>query len=420
MRYRRLRPGNAARRQVIGLAFLVAIGCSPQEDLKPDPGVSPFYPGPSADGKTPTVPSLAGPVAERTTSAAPDSNGPIRPEDVERQLRIAMRAAEKGDLARASSILDRILAVEPANREALLGRATVALTLAQKVASPDEKLAALDKAAGAARAIRSAYERPNQKELELTSRIHYEQIHTLTKAGRIDAAIAILKEVHEARFDPFGVIEKDPELAKLRESAAYKDLVKAVDAEKLAQARIRVKDDFARAPNFTFDFTVKDLDGKTLSHDQFKGKVLLVDLWGTWCKPCRDTIPGLIRLYDKYRARGLEVIGLDFEKDTTDPEKTRAMVKRFIKDSGINYPIAPLDDATREKIPNLEGYPTTLIRDRTGKVRIGLTGGGPDALAVIEAAIEVLVAEPQGKPTTPTPAAAAPPTGKAAVPTPKK
>lgn len=408
MRYRRLRPGIPGMRRAVGLVFLVAIGCGPQEELKPDPGVSPFYPGPSAESKTPAGRLVSGPGGDRGGAAAPEDEGPIRPGDVERQLRIALRAGEKGDLARAATLLDRILAVEPINREALFGRAAVSLTRALQSKSPEERLAEIDKAAALVKTLRRDYEKSNPRELELASRVNQEQLRIYVSQDRLDRAVGVLKEVYEAKFDPFDVIEHDPEMAKLRAFKGYQDFYKSVQAEKLARARSRAREEFARTPNFRFTLNTKDLDGKPLSLDQYRGKVLLIDIWGTWCRPCVETIPGLVQLYQKNHARGLEVIGLDYEKDDTDPEKTRQHVKAVAKQLKIPYPIAPFDDAIREQIPDFQAFPTTLILDRTGKVRIYLAGGGPEAVAVIDAAVETLLAEPETKP-----GASAPPAAKA-------
>ncbi len=404
MRYRRLRPGFAGMRRAIGLVFLVAIGCSPQEELKPDPGVSPFYPGPSADAKATGAPKSTGSVADLAAAGgSADLDGPLRPQDVEKQVRIALRTAEKGDLARATAMLDRILALEPIHREALFGRAAVALNQAQKASSPDERLAAIEKAGAVTRTLRRAYERSNQREIELFSRVIHDEMRINVGQGRLDRAVAIIKEAYEAGFDPFDTIEHDAEMAKLRAFKPYRDLVAGVDAKNLARARERVKDEFARTISYVFDFKTRDLDGKPLSLDQFKGQVLLVDLWGTWCKPCREAIPGLIQLYHKHRRRGFDLIGLDYEQNVTDPGKTEQFVKKFVQESGIPYRIAMFDDALQAKVPNVQGYPTTLLIDRTGKVRLQITGGGPEALAVIDAAIEVLLAEPGPQPAPPTP-----------------
>jgi thiol-disulfide isomerase/thioredoxin len=381
-------------RRAIGLVFLAAIGCSPQEELKPDPGVSPFYPGPSAESKTPQGSGVAGAATDRTAAGGElEVDTPLRPEDVERQLRIALRAADKGDLARATSLLDRILALEPVHREALFGRASVAMSQAQRATSPEERLAAVEKADAVARTLRRAYERSNQKELELFSRVFREEMQTNVSQGHLDRAVAVVKEANDAGFDPFDTIERDPEMAKLRASTAYQDLVRSVDAANLAKARTRMKDELARAPSFTFDFDVKDLDGKPLTLAQLKGKVVLVDIWGTWCKPCRESIPGLIKLYRKHRRRGLEIIGLDYEQNAADVDAARMQVKQFVQESGIPYPIAMGDEALLRKLTSFQGFPTTIVIDRTGKVRLQLTGGGPEAHSIIADAVEVLLAE---------------------------
>jgi thiol-disulfide isomerase/thioredoxin len=394
MRNRGLRPGTAG---AVGLVLLVAIGCSRREELEPDPGVSPFYEGPAAGARAPAGSPVAGLVNDRAGAGSPAPEEPLRPEDVERQLRIAIRAAEKGDTARAIAMLDRILALEPANREALFGRASIAMDQGQRAASPEERAAAMEKAGTVVRALRRTYERSNKQELDLFARVLNEELRRNTAQGRLDRAVALLQELRDAGFDPFDRVEHDEELVKLRSSPGYQALVKGVDEANLAEARGRVKDRVARPLDFAFDFNVKDLDGKPLSLDQFKGKVVLVDIWGTWCKPCREALPALAQLYHKHRRRGLEVIGLDYEQNAPDPETARQYVKRFVQQSGIPYRIGMGDDAVLRKIPNFFAYPTTLLVDRAGKVRMLVTENAEGVMSALDDAIEVLLAEPAAK-----------------------
>jgi thiol-disulfide isomerase/thioredoxin len=390
MGYRRLGPGTALMRRAVGLVFLVAMGCSRQEALEPDPGVSPFYPGPAAGAK---APAGRGASADRAASVAPKLDQPLRPQDVERQLRIALRAAERGDSAGAIALLDRILALEPVNREALYGRATVAMDQAKRSGSPEERDAALEKAGTMVRALHRAYEKPNQREVDLYSKVLYEQIRSSTAQGLLDRAVGVLKEAHNAGFDAFDRIDRDPELAKLRSFSGYLALVQSIDAASLAKARERVKDQLDRPLGFTLDFKLKDLEDRPLSLDQFKGKVVLVDIWGTWCGPCREAIPGLVQLYFKNRRRGFEVIGLDYEQNAPDPETARQQVKRFVQESRIPYRIAMGDDALLQTV-KVQGFPTTILIDRSGKPRLLVTGGGAQTLDALNAATIVLLAEP--------------------------
>jgi thiol-disulfide isomerase/thioredoxin len=397
MRHRRFRPGTSVISRGFGLVFLVAFGCSEQEELQPDPGVSPMFPGPTASTKAPEdIGATGSTAAERGPAIPTDRDGPLRPEDVERQLRTAMRAAERGDSARATALLDRILALEPVNREALLGRAALALDQAKRAATPEERAAAIDKAGNTARALRRAYEKPNSRELDLFARVLHEELRINVAQDRLDRAIAVLKEAYAAGFDPFSRIENDTEFAKLRSWPGYQALLKEIAVTDLAKARAKVKNQLDRPLDLALDFKVQDLDGKTFSLDEYKGKVVLVDLWGTWCKPCREAIPALIQFRQRFGRRGFEVIGLDYEQNAPDPETARQYVKRFVQESGIPYRIAMGDPALIERW-HVPGYPTTILVDRSGKARMLVTGGGPEALDTFAAAIQVLLAESPAK-----------------------
>lgn len=92
-----------------------------------------------------------------------------------------------------------------------------------------------------------------------------------------------------------------------------------------------------------------------------KGKVMVLNLWATWCPPCRKEMPGFINLYKKYKDKGLEIIGVAF--DENGPE----VVPPFIKALGVNYPIY-LDGGDIGHAYDLQAYPTTIIYGKDGKV----------------------------------------------------
>src|SRR5919197_1026959 len=88
-----------------------------------------------------------------------------------------------------------------------------------------------------------------------------------------------------------------------------------------------------RDPDPAPDLKAKDLNGKELDLEAYKGKVVLLNFWATWCGPCRAEIPSLIRIQESYKGR-LQIIGMDVDDD--DEERLRA----FVRDQGINYPVA--------------------------------------------------------------------------------
>lgn len=100
-----------------------------------------------------------------------------------------------------------------------------------------------------------------------------------------------------------------------------------------------------------------DLDGKMQAIYQWKGKVLVVNFWASWCPPCRAEIPGFIELQKKYRDKGLVFVGIALDS----PDKAAAFAKKI----GVNYPVLIDRNST---VLNLSGLPYTVVFDRNGAV----------------------------------------------------
>ncbi len=124
---------------------------------------------------------------------------------------------------------------------------------------------------------------------------------------------------------------------------------------------------------FTFSFT--DLAGEVVTEgdERFEGKVLLVDIWGTWCSPCRREAPFLAALYETYKEQGLEIVGVAFEA-SEDKAANVERIKKFVEESRPGYTIL-YGGRTKESETVLPssvarlGYPTVIIFDRQGVVR---------------------------------------------------
>jgi thiol-disulfide isomerase/thioredoxin len=118
---------------------------------------------------------------------------------------------------------------------------------------------------------------------------------------------------------------------------------------------------FAAHPQPMPAFLVNDLDGKPVSSAAWKGKVVFINFWATWCPPCRAEIPILIDLENRYKDR-LQIVGVSV--DDGDP----ADVKRFAKEAGINYPIVMADRAIVTEYGGVPALPTLFVVNPDGKV----------------------------------------------------
>ncbi len=118
----------------------------------------------------------------------------------------------------------------------------------------------------------------------------------------------------------------------------------------------------ADAKTADLDLKFKDVHGKSVTLSDYKGKVLVLDFWATWCPPCRKEIPGLMSLYDTYRARGLMVLGVSMDDSKAD-------IRKFAKKIGMNYPI--LLGYGRDDLKPAFGdlpLPTAFVISRDGKI----------------------------------------------------
>ena len=117
------------------------------------------------------------------------------------------------------------------------------------------------------------------------------------------------------------------------------------------------------------DFSATDLLGHKISSLDLRDKAVLIDIWATWCGPCKKEMPGYQELADKYGPKGLAVIGLkaNVMADTESP-------RTFAKKIGVHYPLVVATDDLLQKFGGLEGLPTTLLYDRQGILRKRVIG----------------------------------------------
>jgi len=111
------------------------------------------------------------------------------------------------------------------------------------------------------------------------------------------------------------------------------------------------------------NFTFKDINGKKVSLSQFKGKVIILDFWATWCVPCKAEIPGFIELQKKYGGKGLQIVGLSVDD-------SQSLAKKYSDEMKMNYPILLAEgkeDILRAYDP-INSIPVSVIIDRQGRI----------------------------------------------------
>jgi cytochrome c biogenesis protein CcmG/thiol:disulfide interchange protein DsbE len=115
------------------------------------------------------------------------------------------------------------------------------------------------------------------------------------------------------------------------------------------------------------DFTLTDATGQRITLSAFKGKVVLLDFWATWCGGCKLEIPWYIEFQQKYQDKGLAVIGVSMD------EEGMKIVKPFLAQKNIKYPVVIGNDGLAAQY-NLTSMPMTLLIDRDGKIAVSHTG----------------------------------------------
>ena len=138
------------------------------------------------------------------------------------------------------------------------------------------------------------------------------------------------------------------------------------------------------APGFTATLL---RDGSPVALADYRGHALLVNLWATWCHPCREETPYLQSVYERYRDEGLRVLGV-----SVDRRADRDLVVGFVEEFGVGYDIALDPDAVSRDLFRARGLPTSVVFNRDGTVAFSWVGPVPDGdvtfLEGVEAALE--------------------------------
>lgn len=109
------------------------------------------------------------------------------------------------------------------------------------------------------------------------------------------------------------------------------------------------------------DFTLKSIDGKTIKLSNYKGKIVIIDFWATWCPPCRKGIPDLIEIQKEY-SKDVVVLGISVDRETAKD------VPGFVKNNKINYTVALFNEDIIKRYGGINSIPTSFVIDRNGNI----------------------------------------------------
>jgi thiol-disulfide isomerase/thioredoxin len=295
--------------------------------------------------------------------------------------------------------LGDVLKIDPDNRDGLFRAAQFSLVGGRMKEERESERELSDvfytRALHFARQLKEKYPELKPEERDVLAMSHYAQARILARRGKPDEAMTELQTALEEGFQDVDSLTTDPELDTLRQREDFQKLAAPFEAKALQRAGERARTLLAETQPSDFDFELPGLDGKPVKLADLRGdKVTIVDLWGTWCGPCKVEIPHLIELRRKYQEKGLEIVGVNFEQ-TDDPKRAVALIQAFIEEQKLPYPCVLGDEKTMSQVQPFEGFPTTLFLDATGKVRAKLVG--LQALRDLEAVVTALLEEPTPK-----------------------
>jgi thiol-disulfide isomerase/thioredoxin len=211
-----------------------------------------------------------------------------------------------------------------------------------------------------------------------------------------DATFAAMQVAFDAGFTSF---------EKLHENQFVKDLksekVDALIRNKFLAYQKQLKkwarESVANFNAFDFKFDVADIEAGRIRNSDFRGRILVLDLWATWCQPCREAIPHFVKLDEKFRERNVDVVGVSMD-NPDDPRKSMKVVRNFVDDNGVEYVVAMGNRSMMNQLAPGQKLPTVLFINSEGKVRF--IAEGPHNFHQLAAITNELINQEKNSPTS--------------------
>jgi thiol-disulfide isomerase/thioredoxin len=207
-----------------------------------------------------------------------------------------------------------------------------------------------------------------------------------------EATFESLSNAADVGFGEFRELAKEDWLKNLTDEPTLKGWMESLDDRYAVAVDSWSRNVVSQFRGGSFNFSLNNLDDRTVSNFDFGGKVMVVDLWATWCPPCRRGIPHYMKLQQELGSQGVAVVGISMD-DPTDPTGVKENVVDFASEQKFNYPILMGDSTIGTQLPGKMALPTTVFIDRSGRVRY--VAQGYHDFAKVEAITKILLNEAQ-------------------------
>ena len=293
----------------------------------------------------------------------------------------AQRLFQKNDLPGVVEVLERALPGNPNDINLLMSLAKLTFNLGSADPANPDYASYLKAGEYLRRALQAHPEiAANPDVRKLANPMYYNEACALARDNQADQAMKSLEEAIALGYTNLAEMDMDKDLESVRALSGYADFkTKAEELirEQVEMARVQLEKEIdtllANNKPFDFNFELTDTDAKPIAKADFNGKVLIVDVWGTWCPPCRMEIPHFVKLQKTFEEAGLVIVGLN-QENAADQEAAVKLIQDFREQNGMNYRCALVGDDTLPQIPDFRGFPTTIFFDRSGKARAKVVG----------------------------------------------
>jgi thiol-disulfide isomerase/thioredoxin len=208
----------------------------------------------------------------------------------------------------------------------------------------------------------------------------------------LESAKTTLSEACNLGFCELEKLSKLPVLDRVKDRKKLDDHILQLHERYVASLKDWSSKEISQFEGFRFTFHVDNTRGGSLSSRDFEGQVTVIDLWATWCPPCRESLPHFEQLRRDYRKHGVSVLGISMDSPD-DPNQSVEKVRDFLTDHKLRFPCGMGTNELKNQLPAELKLPTTLFVDRSGTVRY-MTNGYQD-YAKVEAITSTLLNEKQ-------------------------